>query len=128
MKAAAYLEFACNAKDVIETYRDVFNAEVVCEYAFDKGMTDDEMLVGKIFHAELKIGDLNLYLSDTNQAPSFASLKFVIETPDEAEAHQYFEKMARKGRVISHFEKMPFGPTIAQVEDQFGIRWDLVVC
>lgn len=128
MKVATYLEFNLNATEVIETYQEVFNAELLLEYRFDEHMTDDEALVGKIFHAELKIGDLNLYLSDTNKSPSFNSMKFVVEITDKVEAKTCFDKLSRDGKVLSEFKKMSFGPEIAQVEDRFGLRWDIVVC
>lgn len=128
MKAAAYLEFELNAEEAIETYKDVFDAEVILNYRYDQQMTADTALVGKIFHAELMIGDLNLYLADINKPPSFNSIKFVVEITDEEKANLCFKKLAEKGRVISDFEKMPFGPKIASVEDPFGVKWDVVIC
>jgi len=128
MKAAAYLEFNQNAKEVIDTYQEIFDAEVVCEYTYDKNMTKNPNLIGKFFHTELKIGDLNLYLSDSGRTPSFSSLKFVVEIQDEIEARQVFEKLTQNGTAISDFTKMPFGPIIAQVKDAFGIKWEIVTC
>ncbi len=128
MKVAAYLSFKDNAKEAIETYKSVFNASVVCEYLYNEGMTQNRELVGKIFHAELKVGDLNLYICDSGEEPSFSSVKFVVEISEEAEARKCFEDIARNGKVISDFKKMPFGPTIAQVEDKFGVKWDIVIC
>jgi uncharacterized glyoxalase superfamily protein PhnB len=128
MKAAVYLEFEGEAVEVIETYQAVFDAQVVCEYAYDATMTQDQELVGKVFHAELKIGELNLYLADSGKAPSFPSMKFVVEIPREAGAQRILEKLAQNGRLIHPFQKMPVGPTIAQAEDRFGIRWEVVIC
>jgi len=128
MKAATYLEFKHNAREVIQTYESIFEAEIVCQYDFTADMTQNQELVGKIFHAELKIGDLNLYLSDSGVAPDFSSIKFVVEFRDEEGAHQCFEKLVQHGKAIRDFEKMPFGPTIAQAKDKFGIKWEVVIC
>jgi uncharacterized glyoxalase superfamily protein PhnB len=128
MKAATYLEFELNAEEVIECYKDVFDAEVILSYRYDQHMTADAALVGKIFHAELKIGDLNLYLADTNRVPAFASIKFVVEFSNPEKAHLCFGKLANTGQVISDFEQMPFGPQIASVLDPFGMKWDIVIC
>lgn len=128
MKTAVYLDFMHNAKEVIDTYRDVFGAEIVCQYFFDENMTKDQELLGKVFHAELKIGDLNLYLADSGKEPSFPFIKFVVELREEVEARQCFEKLIQNGKVISNFTKMPYGPTIAEAEDKFGIKWDIVIC
>ena len=128
MKVATYLYFRHNAEEVIETYKVIFDAVVVSKYCYDDDMTQDQQLIGKIFHAELKIGDLNLYVSDSGISPSFASIKFVVEIREEDKAHTLFEKLAEHGKRISEFKKMPYGPTIAHAEDKFGIRWDVVIC
>ena len=128
MKVAAYLEFNQNAKQVIDTCQEIFDAEVVCESNYDENMTKNQDLVGKIFHSEIIIGDSNLYLSDTGKTPSFPALKSVAEIQDEIEAHRCFNNLAQDGTTISDFTKMPVGPTIAQVNDAFGINWEIVIC
>lgn len=128
MKVATYLEFKQNSKEVIETYKEIFNARVISEYYFDENMTKDKSLLGKVFHAELQIGDLNLYIADTNVEPSLTGMKFVAEISDEAEARACFEKLIHTGKLISDFVKMPYGPKIAGAMDKFGIKWEIVVC
>ena len=128
MKAATYLHFKNNAKEVIETYQSLFGAEVINEYVFEAGMTDNPDLLGKIFHAELKIGDLNLYLSDTGQDESYDSVKFVIEISGEALAQAQLSRFNKYGKIIQNFTKLPIGPTIGHAEDKFGIKWDIVIC
>ena len=121
MKVAAYLVFKDQAREAIDTYKRIFGAEVVCEYIFEGGMTDNPEFIGKIFHAELKIGDLNLYISDSDQPSLLSSMQFVVEISDEGEARKCLERIARYGKLISDFKKMPVGPMIAHAEDQFGI-------
>ena len=128
MKVATYLEFKDNAKEVIETYKAIFNAEVTLAYVYDADMTDDPTLIGKIFHAELKIGDLNLYICDSGTESAFPSTKLVVEIHDEAEAQEIFDNLAKDGEIIREFTKMSFGPTIADVKDKFGLKWNIVIC
>jgi len=128
MKAAAYLHFKDKAEEAIETYQSIFEAKVINQYKFEEGMTENPALLGKIFHAELKIGDLNLYLCDTDQNASFESIKFVIETSDKDLAQAHFSKLSKHGRIIQDFTKMPYGPTIGEAIDKFGIKWDIVIC
>lgn len=128
MKAAAYLHFKDKAEEAIETYQSIFEAKVINQYKFEEGMTENPALLGKIFHAELKIGDLNIYLCDTDQNASFESIKFVIETSDKDLAQVYFSKLSKHGRIIQDFTKMPYGPTIGEAIDKFGIKWDIVIC
>jgi PhnB protein len=128
LKTAAYLELKNNAKDLIETYQSIFSAEIILEYQYNENMTNEKSLVGKIFHAEMKIGDLNLYVSDSGVEPSFQSIKFVAEISDPSEARRCFESLSVEGKIISDFKKLSIGPTIGTVEDKFGIRWDIVIC
>lgn len=113
---------------MIETYQAILGAKLILNYPYEADMTDNANLVGKVFHAEFKIGGLNFYLADTGEEPDFSSVKFVIETTNETEAHEIFDKLTQGGKIISEFEKMPFGPTIADVQDKFGIKWNIVIC
>lgn len=128
MKAATYLEFKHNAKEAIDTYKEIFAAQVMFEVLYDEKMTQDPAMVGKVYHAEMIIGDLNLYVSDSGVEPSFTSMRFVVEIQDEAKAHQVYEQLAQGGKIISDFVKIPIGPTIAHVVDKFGIHWNVVTC
>jgi PhnB protein len=128
MKVAAYLHFKDKAQEAIEIYQSIFEAKVINQYKYKEGMTENPTLIGKIFHAELIIGDLNLYLCDTDQTASFESLKFVMEISDEVHAHALFSKLSTHGKIIQDFTKMPYGPTIGEVEDKFGVKWNIVIC
>ncbi len=128
MKASAYLHFKDNAKEAIEMFKSIFKADVISEIKYEEGITDNPSLFGKIFHAELKIGDLNLYLCDTDNDETYHSIKFVIEMSDQNLAHAQFSKLTKHGKILQDFTKMPFGPIIGEVEDMFGITWNIVIC
>ncbi len=128
MKAATYIHFKHNAKEAIHAYKAVFGAEVVSEYVYDNNMTQDQELLGKVFHAELRLGDLNLYLADSGADPAFPSTEFVVEFREKERAHKCFADLVQIGTVLSDFESMPYGPTIARAKDQFGIVWNIVIC
>jgi uncharacterized glyoxalase superfamily protein PhnB len=85
-------------------------------------MTQNPELLGKIFHAELKIGDMNLYLADSGEEPSLTSMNFVVEISEEDEARKILEKIVQNGKKISDFEVMPVELRIARAEDKFGIK------
>lgn len=108
--------------------KDVLEAEIMLESHFEEGMADDPNLLGKIFHAELKIADLNLYVADTGVKPDFSSTKFVVETQNKEQVESFLIGLSKGGKLISDLQKMPYGPTIGTVEDKFGITWDIVVC
>ena len=127
MKAAVYLSFNLNAQDVIDAYTAIFGAKVELLYPYEEGMTDDPALFGKVFHSELKIGDLNLYLADSGKEPVFSSIGLVAEISDAAEAHRVFDQLAEGGEILSPFEQLPVGPMIALVRDRFGVKWNIVI-
>lgn len=128
MKVAAYLNFEFEAEAFIIMCKDVLGAEIMLDSRFEDGMADDPNLLGKIFHAELKIADLNLYVADTGVKSVFSSTKFVVETQNKEQAETFLIGLSKDGKLISDLQKMPYGPTIGTVEDKFGITWDIVVC
>jgi PhnB protein len=128
MKAAVYLHAKLNAQEMIDAYKAIFPADVMMNSPYEKCMTQNTALIGKVFHAELKIGDLNLYLADTGKDPDFSSIDLIAEINDEVKAHRIFDQLSEGGEVVSSFTKMPFGPTIGLVKDKFGIKWDIVIC
>jgi uncharacterized glyoxalase superfamily protein PhnB len=127
MKVAPYLHFKDKAQEATEIYQSIFEAKVINQYKYKEGMTENPALIGKIFHAELIIGDLNLYLCDTDQTASFESLKFLMEISDKDQAH-FFSKLSTHGEIIQGFTKMHYGPTNGKVEDKFGVKWHIVIC
>ncbi len=52
----------------------------------------------------------------------------VVEIQDESEVQLIIDRLAEGGKVIRRFTKMSFGPTIADVKDKFGIKWNIVIC
>ena len=128
MKVATYIYFGQEAEDAIECYQSIFGAEVCCKYHYDETMTQQVKLLGKIFHAELKIGDQNLYIADSDEYGNNTSMRFVVEFIEAELARDCLAGLVKHGRLISDFQKMPYGPTIARVEDKFGVNWDIVIC
>lgn len=128
MKTATYLHFKDNSKEAIELYRSIFKAEIVCEYLYEEGMTENQDLLGKMFHAEIKIGDQDIYMSDTGKTPVFDSMKFVVEFQDESDAQRCLDSIVQDGELISDFTKVPVGPVVAHAVDMLGIHWNVVIC
>lgn len=128
MKVATYLDLKYDAEEFIIECQKVFGAEIMLKSHFDAGMTDDRKLLGKIFHAEMRIGDLNLYVADIGKEPNFSSTKFVVEIQSIEQAEIYLRSLSEDGKLISELQKLPYGPTIGTAEDKFGVTWDIVVC
>ncbi len=79
----------------------------------------------KIMHAEIRIGDLPLMLSDGHcaGAAKFAGFGVSLPARDAAEAGRFFAGLSDGGEV-----RMPLGPTFfspafGMVQDRFGVLW-----
>ena len=128
MKVAAYLHLKYEAKELIKIYQKVLSAEVKRIYPYEEGVADNPSLLGKVFHAELVVGDLNLYVADTGIEPNFSSTKFVIEINDNEHAEANLTGLSDDGLLVNDLKKLSYGSTIGTVRDRFGITWDVVVC
>lgn len=79
----------------------------------------------KIMHAEIRIGDLPLMLSDGHcaGAAKFAGFGVSLPARDAVEAGRYFAGLSDGGEV-----RLPLGPTFfsaafGMVQDRFGLLW-----
>jgi PhnB protein len=83
----------------------------------------------KIMHAELRIGDSTLMVSDGHcaGAAKFAGFGVSLPVTDATQAERRFTALAEGGTV-----RMPLGPTFfspafGMVEDRFGVLWMVAV-
>lgn len=130
MRIATYLQFGGNCADALDVYKELFDADVICKHLYDAQMTADERLVGKVFHAELKIREFYIYMSDAGTAYDYdkQACKITVECDSMEQAQRYFETLSSAGQVLQPLSKMPYGPTIGQLRDAFGTTWDIVYC
>lgn len=127
MRIALYLHMDGRAEELIQTYKRIFGAEEILKMLYDAETTKVEAMIGKVFHAELKMGDFYLYMTDTPPKHPERSFNLVYETADAVHAEDVFKKLSEDGEIIQEIKKMPYGPKIGFVTDTFGIEWDIVV-
>ena len=79
----------------------------------------------KIMHAELKIGDSTLLVSDGGCAGAAAFSGFGISLParDATEANRFFTALSDGGEVRMPLGKTFFSPAFGMVQDRFGVLW-----
>ncbi|XMB86136.1 VOC family protein [Mycoplasmatota bacterium WC44] len=129
MKLALYIKLKDNTEEVFNFYKKLFDAEEICMHKYNEYMTKDESKFGKVFHAEMKIKDsLYLYMGDSFKEQVPNAYKIVLEVPSLKEANDYFNSLREDGDTLSEMTKMPYGPTIGEVKDKFGITWNIVAC
>lgn len=132
MTIQSYLFFDGRAEEAIEFYRRVLGAEqgMIMRFRDSPDPVPEDMLPtgseDKIMHAELRLGDATLMLSDgrCRMQSSFQGFSLALGLPTAAEAKRLFEAMREAGGEV----QMPFGKTFwsegfGMVADPFGVSW-----
>jgi len=125
--ATPYLSLAGRAQEAIALYERALGARVADLKRF--GDVDGSCPASsrdRIMHAELRIGDAVLMLSDatTNDAPSERGpISVALHLDDEKEARHAFETLASGGKVIEALTPAPWGALFGALTDAFGVPW-----
>lgn len=79
----------------------------------------------KIMHAEIRIGDLPLMISDGHcaGAAKFAGFGVSLPARDAAEAGRFFDGLSDGGEVRLPLGPTFFSPAFGMVQDRFGVLW-----
>ncbi|MEW6718020.1 MAG: VOC family protein [Chloroflexota bacterium] len=130
MKIATNVSLKGEAEMALITYQELFGGKIICMHKYQKGMTDDPRLLGKLFHAELEIKGFYIYLQDTVEEYDYKkqAYQITVECDTFAEAEKYFDTLKTGGTVLTPITHMPYGPYIGHLIDKFGITWDIVYC
>jgi PhnB protein len=131
MPITPYLFFEGQAEDAIALYAEALGAEVTMRMRFRDAPDPPppgSMPPGsedRIMHAELRIGEATLMLSDGHCAGAARFAGFGVSLParDAAQAQRYFNGLAVGGEA-----RMPIGPTFwspafGMVQDRLGVLW-----
>jgi PhnB protein len=80
---------------------------------------------GKIIHAQMRIGDMLLFGSDTAPGHYKEPQGFSISlgTKDVAETERIFQELSQNGRVQMAIQKTFWSARFGMLVDQFGIPW-----
>lgn len=127
MRIALYLHLDGRAEELIDTYKRIFGAELLLRINYDENTTHMEELLGKIFHAELRMGNFHLYITDSKPKVDDKPFNLIYETASTEEAQDIFSKLSEDGEIIQEIKKMPYGPKIGFLIDKFGFEWDIVI-
>ncbi|HEU0218192.1 MAG TPA: VOC family protein [Stellaceae bacterium] len=132
MPIQPYLAFNGRCEEAIDFYRKALGAEVNMMMRF-KQCPDQSMIspenAEKIMHADLKIGDGVLLMSDGMCAGTtkFEGMSLSFTVADEAEAGRRFNALADGGEVRMPLAKTFFSPSFGMVQDKFGVGWMIYV-
>lgn len=135
MNVHSYLMFDGRSEEAIEFYRRAIGAEVKALMRFKDnpdGCGPGMIPPGaenKVMHAELRIGDTTIMVSDgrCTGKPSFQGFSLTVTAADEAEAERLFAALGEGGQVQMPMTKTFFSPRFGMVADRFGVSWMVVV-
>ncbi len=128
MRFAIYLKFHGNCEKALTTYKELFSGDAICMHRFNQHMTKDDTLLGKIFHAELKINQFYLYMCDTVEELDYhnTAYKITVECDTLADLQRYFDTLKSGGEILGPVTQMPWGDYMGHLRDAYGITWDFV--
>jgi PhnB protein len=135
MTIEAYLFFNGRCDEAIEFYSRTLGAQAT--YLMRYRESPEPPVPGmlppgfedKVMHANLKIGDTTLMVSDGNSdaGPQFKGFSLTLSLSDEEAVRRAFSALAEDGQVIMPLSKTFWSPCFGMLSDRFGLGWMLMV-
>lgn len=128
-----YLRTNGNGKEAVEFYKDVFDAELLGvqtygDFPEDPEFPISEEIKGLIAHAQLKIGNTFLMLSDNFPDDPYEvgiNLNIAVLISDVEKTKKVFEKLQVGGEVLLPLQETPFSPAYGQIKDKYSVTWQI---
>jgi PhnB protein len=134
MPLEPYLFFDGRCEEAIEFYKRALGAQVGYLMRFKEspdppppGMVPPGS-ENKVMHAELKIGDATMMVSDGNCGgrPTFQGFSLSLGASDDAHAQRLFAALAEGGQVTMPLGRTFFASSFGMVADRFGVPWMVI--
>lgn len=134
MPLETYLFFNGRCDEAIEFYGRTLGAKTtyLVRYSESPEPCSPSMLPegfeDKVMHANLKIGDTTVMVSDGNRdgGPNFQGFSLNISLTDEEEVRRCFAALAEGGQVTMPLAKTFWSPCFGMLTDRFGLSWMLM--
>lgn len=127
-----YLVLNGDGQEAVKFYEHALNAEILEIQTFGD-MPDPEFPIpeeakDRIMHANLKVGNTSLMLSDTfpgqlYQLGSQVAVTIMVNDPEKTK--EVFEKLKQGGNVHMELQETFWSPLFGQVTDKYGVNWQL---
>ena len=136
MKVEPYLFFNGRCEEAMAFYKEAIGAEVTIQMRMNEAPDPPppgaipEGFENKIMHANLRIGDTMLMVSDgnSNMQPTFNGFTLSLSVADAAEAERTFNALQQGGgKVTMPLGKTFWSPAFGMLEDRFGVGWMVIV-
>ena len=133
MKASPYLIFNGNCKDAINIYEKAFKSKAVISHYKDAPPSEEKIpqeFADFVMHATMPLGKSLLYLCDTtpDQKTTFGNGASICAEFDSIEEIKSAFAILKKGGEVSCAPGETFwNKYYAELKDQFGIKWSLML-
>lgn len=125
----SYVRFNGNAKEAFTFYQKCLGGELTFTTVAESPMAQFmPTMQDKIFHAQLKKGDMVLLGSDMVGEEGLKkgnTMVLTLECRSPQEATALFEKLSEDGTVGHPITEQPYG-AIGDLMDKFGVDWFIV--
>jgi PhnB protein len=125
LKLEPYLFFPGNCREAMEFYKGIFGGELNIQSMDDIPGPKPENSAGKVMHAQLDGGVINLMGSDSSREEPYpqSSISLSIGGSDEELITSIFNKLSQGGKNISPIKKEMWGDLFGSLTDKFGVDW-----
>jgi PhnB protein len=130
MQIQPYLFYNGRCDEAIEFYRAALGAEVTMLMRFkDSPEPASHGTEEKVMHANLRIGDTTVLVSDGRCSGQldFQGFALSLTVPDDAAAGRLFAALGDGGQVQMPLTKTFFSSKFGMVADRFGVLWMIYV-
>jgi PhnB protein len=131
----AYLRMNGNAKEAVEFYENALDAENLGVQTYGDLPENPEFALpdeakNRVVHAQLRIGNTFLMLSDTFPGQPYetgSQVDVAVLLNEVEKSKEVFEKLQEGGEVIMPLQETPWSPSYGQVKDKYGVTWQISV-
>ncbi|WP_312095840.1 VOC family protein [Niallia sp.] len=129
----AYLRMNGNGKEAVKFYENALDAENLGVQTYGD-MPDNpefplaEEAKNRVLHAQLRIGNTFLMISDTFPGQPYqvgSQVDVAVLFNDTEKSKDVYDKLLDGGEVVMPLQETPWSPSYGQVKDKFGITWQL---
>ena len=135
MKINTYLTFNGNAQQAIDFYQSVFGKSEIQIQRFsemppNQGFQIPDEAKDRILHAEIKIGDAVVYISDNFPGTPFNEnsgdiITVTVVDINAEKAHEIYGKLKAGGEELMPIAETFWSPAFGSVTDKFGVKWNI---
>jgi PhnB protein len=121
-----YISFDGNAREAMESYRDIFGGDLTISTFGEFGQADSP-IADKVMHGQLSAPNGMVLMGadnppDTKHEPG-NNIAISLSGTDADELRGYWNKLADGGQVAVPLEKQMWGDEFGMCTDRFGIGW-----